>query len=68
VNCATIQPLSPRRGGFFVVWRTLLKFDFRVRIDLTAENIAKIIHAITIEHAMMAALLIVGACVKAMIS
>jgi hypothetical protein len=33
-----------------------LKFDFRVGFEMTADNVTKIIHAITIEQVAMAAL------------
>lgn len=48
------------RGGFFVVAEDVLNFDFRVRFNLTADDIIKIIHAVTIERALMALLPIAG--------
>ena len=38
-----------------------LKFDFRVRFDLTAKDITRIIHAFTIERVAMALVAIAAA-------
>lgn len=59
---------KPPLGGFFCAQERPLEVDFRVRLRLSAADIIKIMHAITMERVVLAALPLLSGCVIAMLA